>query len=106
MPVTAPSVRRSISTSPPAKPRNIVIHYIKQPAKKMVGCFIVLLCLTETNCCESVYKPSHSLSHRVLQASLGMRQSPRGERLMLPTLGPSGRQLRLNCCEKKRRQKV
>lgn len=28
--------------------------------------------------------------------SLGMRQSPRGERLTEPTLGPSGTQLRLN----------
>ena len=32
-----------------------------------------------------------------------MRQSPRGERETLPTLGPSGMQLRLNCCWKKRR---
>ena len=31
-------------------------------------------------------------------ASLGMRQSPRGERLIEPTFGPSGMQLRLNCC--------
>ena len=30
-------------------------------------------------------------------ASLGIRQSPRGERLSEPTFGPSGRQLRLNC---------
>ena len=33
-----------------------------------------------------------------------MRQSPRGERLTLPTFGPSGIQLRLNCWVKKRRQ--
>lgn len=35
-------------------------------------------------------------------ASLGMRRSPRGETAIEPTFGPSGRQLRLNCCEKKR----
>ena len=52
------------------------------------------------------YKSSHSFNHNVLLASLGMRQSPRGESDTLPTLGPSGRQERLNCCEKKRRQNV
>ena len=36
-------------------------------------------------------------------ASEGMRQSPLGERLTEPTLGPSGRQERLNCWAKKRR---
>ena len=36
----------------------------------------------------------------------GMRQSPRGERDTEPTLGPSGRQERLNCWLKKRRMKV
>ena len=40
------------------------------------------------------------------QASLGIRQSPRGLRLTLPTFGPSGRQERLNCWAKKRRKKV
>src|SRR5262249_28520313 len=45
-------------------------------------------------------------SHRVASASLGMRQSPRGERLMLPTLGPSGRQDRLNWLAKNRRMKT
>ena len=39
-------------------------------------------------------------------ASLGMRQSPRGERLTLPTLGPSGMHERLNCWLKKRRVNV
>ena len=42
-------------------------------------------------------------SQSAAEASLGMRQSPRGLTLTLPTLGPSGRQLRLNCCAKKRR---
>ena len=40
------------------------------------------------------------------QASVGIRQSLRGESEMLPTLGPSGTQLRLNCCWKKRRRKI
>ena len=35
-------------------------------------------------------------------ASDGILQSPLGERLIEPTLGPSGRALLLNCCVKKR----
>ena len=46
--------------------------------------------------------PSSSRCHSVQTASLGMRRSPRGLTATVPTLGPSGRQLRLNCCEKKR----
>jgi carboxylesterase len=38
--------------------------------------------------------------HKFESASLGIRQSPRGERLTDPTFGPSGIQLRLNCWEK------
>ena len=45
---------------------------------------------------------SSSASQRAAAASLGIRQSPRGERVTLPTLGPSGRQLRLNCWAKNR----
>ena len=52
------------------------------------------------------YSSAISFSQSVAIASLGIRQSPRGERLMEPTFGPSGRQLRLNCCWKKRRKKV
>ena len=52
------------------------------------------------------YKLSISSSHKALEASEGIRQSPRGLRLTLPTLGPSGRHERLNCCAKKRRKKV
>ena len=48
------------------------------------------------------YKASTSFSHSWASASLGIRQSPRGLRLTLPTLGPSGIQLRLNCWAKKR----
>lgn len=43
---------------------------------------------------------------RLPQTSVGMRQSPRGERAMVPTFGPSGTQVRLNCCVKKRRRNV
>ena len=52
---------------------------------------------------KSDYRLSSSCIQRDALASLGIRQSPRGERETLPTLGPSGRQLRLNCCAKKRR---
>lgn len=43
---------------------------------------------------------SNSACHTAHWASLGIRQSPRGERATDPTLGPSGRQFRLNCWEK------
>ena len=46
---------------------------------------------------------SSSFCQTAAQASLGMRQSPRGDSVTLPTFGPSGRQLRLNCWTKKRR---
>lgn len=41
-----------------------------------------------------------SSSHSAAEASLGILQSPRGESVTEPTFTPSGRQLRLNCCEK------
>ncbi len=44
-----------------------------------------------------LYRFSASCNQIVDVASLGIRQSPRGLRLTLPTLGPSGKQLRLNC---------
>ena len=49
------------------------------------------------------YSASASSSQSAAEASEGIRQSPRGERATEPTLTPSGRQERLNCCEKKRR---
>ena len=49
---------------------------------------------------------SSSASQSAADASDGIRQSPRGERVTEPTFGPSGMQERLNCCEKKRRIKV
>ena len=51
----------------------------------------------------SYCRVSSSAIQRVLQASLGIRQSPRGDSVTEPTLGPSGRQLRLNCWAKNRR---
>jgi len=46
---------------------------------------------------------STSASHSAALASLGMRQSPRGDNATEPTLGPSGIAERLNCWLKKRR---
>src|SRR5439155_4772930 len=45
---------------------------------------------------------SSSASQAPAEASLGMRQSPRGDRLTDPTLGPSGLIERLNCWSKNR----
>lgn len=45
---------------------------------------------------------SSSIQSRA-EASEGIRQSPRGDRVTEPTLGPSGRQERLNCWAKNRR---
>ena len=53
--------------------------------------------------CAYAVRLSISSSHNAALASLGMRQSPRGLTLTEPTLGPSGRQLRLNCWAKNRR---
>ena len=52
---------------------------------------------------QQLYSVSSSSSQRALAASLGMQRPPRGLTPTLPTAGPSGRQLRLNCCAKKRR---
>lgn len=52
------------------------------------------------------YKFSSSLSQRAAEASEGILQSLRGERLTEPTFGPSGMQERLNCWEKKRLKKI
>ena len=46
---------------------------------------------------------SSSAIHSAATASDGIRQSPRGDRVTEPTLGPSGRQERLNCWVKNRR---
>ena len=47
-----------------------------------------------------------SFNHSSLEASLGILQSPLGLSETEPTFGPSGRQERLNCWAKKRRQNV
>ena len=52
---------------------------------------------------KSYCNSSSSAIHKAATASLGIRQSPRGDRVTEPTLGPSGRQERLNCWEKNRR---
>ena len=49
-------------------------------------------------CHKFCYRLSASLSHSADTASDGIRQSPRGESVTVPTFGPSGRQERLNCC--------
>ena len=45
-------------------------------------------------------KLSSSESQSELEASDGMRRSPRGDNETEPTFGPSGIAERLNCCEK------
>ena len=49
------------------------------------------------------FKASATASRPPRSASLGIRQSPRGERLTVPTFGPSGTHDRLNCWRKNRR---
>lgn len=51
---------------------------------------------------QNAHNRSISSSHRRLTASEGILKSPRGDSVTVPTLGPSGRQERLNCCEKNR----
>ena len=50
-----------------------------------------------------IYSFSTSSSQMRPAASLGIRQSPRGPRLILPTFTPSGIQLRFKCWVKNRR---
>ena len=57
-------------------------------------------------CHKFCYRLSASLSHSADTASDGIRQSPRGESVTVPTFGPSGRQERLNCWAKNRRKNV
>lgn len=46
------------------------------------------------------YRFSNSSSQSAAEASEGMRQSPRGDKLTDPIFTPSGIHERLNCCEK------
>ena len=66
-----------------------------------IGLDLYLMPLTHTP--RPFYNFSASSSQRAAEASEGMRQSARGESETEPTFTPSGMQLRLNCCEKKRR---
>ena len=54
----------------------------------------------------SDFKDSNSRIHRFELASVGILKSPRGDTATDPTFGPSGRQVRLKCCAKKRHVKV
>ena len=45
----------------------------------------------------SIYNSSNSFNQILALASEGIRKSPLGDTATLPTLGPSGRQERLNC---------
>ena len=67
---------------------------------KIYYTYLVTKCLIAFD--KNHFSSSSSLSQLSADASDGIRQSPRGERVTEPTLGPSGRQERLNCCEKKR----
>ena len=78
-----------------------LLFYDKQSPSRV---FILYSCLLSADLnyfsLRTEYK---SASHMFLLASLGIRQSPRGDRETEPTFGPSGRQERLNCWAKKRR---
>ena len=52
--------------------------------------------------CGLSYRLSSSFIHTANDASDGIRRSPRGESVTVPTFGPSGIQERLNCWMKKR----
>ena len=52
---------------------------------------------------ETVWRAATSASQSAGLASLGIRQSPRGDSATEPTFGPSGMAERLNCWLKKRR---
>lgn len=67
--------------------------------------YFIYRCLHEITHLLAIQPQSSSFSSSIqiwTTASLGIRRSPREETAMEPTFGPSGRQLRLNCCEKKR----
>ena len=90
-----PSVLSSVSKSEPrANPISAPIGPPNaQPSPPPIHfAYFIAICqfLVQLCCCRS----SRNVS---AHASDGILQSPRGERLTLPTLGPSGRQLRLNC---------
>lgn len=76
-------------------------YKIRRPAKSLrIGSFLLFMLFLFKYAWVLRGQRQVSSIQAATSASLGMRQSPRGERLTDPTLGPSGRQLRLNCCEK------
>ena len=85
------------NVNPPCNVKYIFLHYTGGILVKK--CFNNYLFTVSYNSFSSV---SISFIHILTDASLGIRQSPRGERATLPTFGPSGRHERLNCCAKKR----
>ena len=91
----------------------LVIYFRLPGNKKWPPCFRIFIRMHDGHSLYLIYRcfpepaklQSSSFSSSIqicTTASLGMRRSPRGETAMEPTFGPSGRQLRLNCCEKKR----
>ena len=80
-----------IATSGYRPPRNDSFLTVSKCPGQMTGAFYI------------DYNLSTSLSQIRAEASLGIRQSPRGLRLTPPVFTPSGAALRLNCWVKKRR---
>ena len=105
-----PPVRtvRTPEVSPTVRSSGVAQH---TPSKKTIGAQMITITVfpngvrnaTKAAAIRRSYSCSSSASHKRLTASLGMRRSPRGLTDTLPTLGPSGRQLSLNSCAKKRR---
>ena len=86
---------------------DLLFHIKKIPIykveTKVIEDFLTKKVIIDSPLLLEIYNDFISSSHNFEEASLGIRQSPRGERVTLPTFGPSGRHERLNCCEKKRR---
>lgn len=70
--------------------------FISKPA----FCFVRPLVFPAVKAAIVTAQTFRSSIHNFTQASEGIRQSPRGESVTLPTFGPSGRQERLYCCAK------
>ena len=99
----AESLRASRRASPPRRGRDEAVRKSRaeiRPTKRRAR----LTAPRGSRRWKPVYRSlSSSACQTVAQASEGMRRSPRGLTAAEPTLGPSGRQLRLNCWAKKRR---
>ena len=97
-----PKLRRSVKTvGRGASPVNMAHHMdlaLQGLAAQAVGIMVDVVAIYH-----SQLRLSSSASHRRELASEGIRQSPRGDRQMLPTFGPSGKHDLLNCWAKNRR---